>query len=108
VVRGDRLQLRAGLRNDGRAPLSLAALQAAGLSVRTDLALPVPLPPRGATVDLLLELRVTDCAAARTEAPDGPLRAHVADADDQTHQVVLPMSEPVAASYDELVRQRCR
>jgi hypothetical protein len=108
VVRGDRLQLRAGLRNDGRAPLSLAGVQAAGLSVRTDLALPVPLPPRGATVDLLLELRVTDCAAVRTEDPDGPLRAEVTDADDRAHQVVLPMSEPVAASYDGFVRQRCR
>jgi hypothetical protein len=106
VLHGAELQLRAGLRNDGRTPLSVTAVRAAGLSVAVAPPLPVALPPRGATVELLLELRVTDCAAVRTEVPGGPLRVLVADAAGHEHEAGLPMPEQ-GSTYDGFVRAHC-
>jgi hypothetical protein len=108
VVSGQELHVRLLLRNDGRELLTVENVDGLGILAVEPVAtgLPVPLLPRGPSVDLQLALRVEDCKQARQLELDRPL---VLNADSESGDSVqaLPSFEAFTQQYRTWLARVC-
>jgi hypothetical protein len=94
AVSGQRLQVSFLVRNDGREPLTVRAVQAPGLEV-LEPGRPVPLPPGGRSVLLQVLLRATECSVVPQDGPGLSLQVE----GEGSAAELRPSFEPVAREY---------
>jgi hypothetical protein len=106
AVTGRLLHVSFALRNDGREPLVVSAVQGTGIEA-VGPRLPLPLPPGGPPVELPLVLRVTDCTVRRADPrTDRSLSVLVAGEVSGVREI-MPSLEPIAAEYLAWGRAAC-